>query len=149
MRLLGVDTNVLIYAHIASFAQHQRARAFLERQLNTAETALAVTPLVLHEFLHIVTDARRFDPPLRMSEALQLTQTYLQRENVACLTLDEEVVLETLRLLDRHQLGRKRIADTLFAATLLRHGVQELVTCNLDDYRQFSGLVLIDPLDGP
>jgi predicted nucleic acid-binding protein len=31
-------------------------------------------------------------------------------------------------LLDRHGLGRKRIADTLLAATLLHHGISELIT---------------------
>jgi predicted nucleic acid-binding protein len=46
---------------------------------------------------------------------------------------------------ERHRLGRKRIADTLFAATLLTHGVTELITCNPSDFRIFEGLTLIDP----
>jgi predicted nucleic acid-binding protein len=49
---------------------------------------------------------------------------------------------------DRHQLGRKRLADTLLAATLLRHGIRQLVTCNRADFEIFSGLDLVDPRSG-
>jgi len=89
-----------------------------------------VTPNILHEFIHVVTDARRFDPPVTMSEALATARLYLGRKNVACVDADETAVLMAFELLDRYGLGRKRLADTLFAATLLQHGIREVITCN-------------------
>jgi toxin-antitoxin system PIN domain toxin len=141
----GVDTNVLIYAHLASFAEHQKVHAFLLSQLNQPEVTLAVTPLVLHEFLHIVTDTKRFNPPLDMTEAITIVNLYLGRSNVDCLSVNQECLELCLQLLEQHRLGRKRIADTLFAATLLHHGVTQLITCNPGDFRIFEGLTLIDP----
>jgi toxin-antitoxin system PIN domain toxin len=142
---LGIDTNVLVYAHMASLAEHAAVRDFLARLLGRREVTLVVTPAVLHEFVHVVTDPRRFQPPVAMSEALALARLYLGRANVDCVATDAEALADALALLERHGLGRRRLADTLFAATLLRHGVRQLVTCDVDDFAVFSRLQLVDP----
>jgi predicted nucleic acid-binding protein len=80
-----------------------------------------------------------------MSEAIAVARMYLGRTNTECLTADELVVLEAFDLLERHNLDRKRIADTLLAATLLHHGISELITCNVGDFEGFEGLKVIDP----
>lgn len=148
MRRLGIDTNVLIYAHLPSFSAHDAVRRFLLEHLEAPETTLAIVPLVFNEFLHIVTDARRFDPPVTMTEAISLTKLYLDRSNVEIPASDEAAVQRMLRLQERHRLGRKRLADTLLAATLLRHGITELVTCNPGDFALFDPLRTIDPRGG-
>ncbi len=144
---LGLDTNVLIYAHVPAFPRHEGVRAYLQAELRRLETVLVVTPMILHEFVHIVTDARRFEPPLAMSEALAVARLYLGRTNVECVPVDEDSCLLMIELLDRHQLGRNRIADTLLAATLLTHGVTDLVTCNKEDFRHFEDLHVVDPIE--
>jgi predicted nucleic acid-binding protein len=141
----GVDTNVLIYAHLPSEPAHERVRRYLTARLASSHVTVAVTPLILHEFIHIITDPRRFEPPVTMSEALATARLYLGRSNVACLATDEDAMADALALIDRHQLGRKRIADTLLVATLLRHGVRELITCNPKDFEVFDELDVIDP----
>src|SRR4051812_39500533 len=115
----GGDTNVLIYAHMTELPQHERVRRYLLGQLAQDDIALAVTPGILHEFVHVITDARRFNPPVTMSEALAVARSYLNRMNVECLSIDARTIGSAFRLLERHQLGRKRIADTLFTASLL------------------------------
>jgi predicted nucleic acid-binding protein len=141
----GVDTNVLIYAHMPGSPHHAAVRSFLLDQLSRDDVTLVLTPTILHELVHIVTDSRRFDPPLAMSEALALARIYLDHTNVECIRLDATAAADAFDLIERHRLGRKRIADTLFAAALLRHGVQELITCNPDDFQIFDGLTLRDP----
>jgi predicted nucleic acid-binding protein len=143
----GLDTNVLVYAHVAALPEHGVVREFLAGQLVRRDVTLFVTPSVLHEFVHVVTDPRRFEPPVGMGEALALARLYLGRANVECVATDAEALGEALNLVDRHRLGRKRLADTLLAATLLRHGVRQLVTCNRSDFEVFSGLQIIDPRD--
>ena len=142
---LGLDTNVLIYAHLAVFPESGRVRGYLQRRLADDRCSLALTALVLHEFVHIVTDARRFDPPVAMSEALAIARSYVNRTNIECLPVDEASVRLALDLLDAHGLGRRRIADTLLASALLTHGVTEIVTCNPTDFACFDKLVAIDP----
>ncbi len=144
----GLDANVLVYAHMASLPEHGVVRGYLEGQLGRRDVTLVLTPSVLHEFVHVVTDPRRFDPPVAIGEALALARLYLGRANVECLATDAEAIGAAFDLVDRHQLGRKRLADTLLAATLLRYGVRQLVTCNQADFEAFSGLGLIDPRRG-
>jgi predicted nucleic acid-binding protein len=141
----GLDTNVLVYAHVASLPEHEVVRAYLEGQLARRDVTLILTPSVLHELIHVITDPRRFDPPVEMSEALALARLYLGKANVECVATDAEAVAEAFDLVARHRLGRKRLADTILAATLLRSGVRQLVTCNPADFEVFAGLDLVDP----
>lgn len=141
----GLDTNVLVYAHVPVFAESERVRTHLRRALADDQRRLIVTPLVIHEFVHVVTDARRFEPPVTMAEALEIAGGYLDRSNVECLAVDEGSMRLACSLLDVHGLGRRRIADTLLAATLLSHGVKTIVTCNPADFTVFDELAVVDP----
>jgi len=142
---LGIDSNVLLQAHVPALDRHELAHRYLHRQLALPGVTLVVTPLVLHEFVHVVTDGRRFDPPVAMTEALAVARGYLERSNVECIATDEGSLLLGLDLLSRHKLGRRRIADTLFAATLLAHGVHRLVTFNVADFKVFENLIAMEP----
>jgi len=147
MRKRGVDTNVLIYAHLASFPEHAAVRRFLLRELSDRDVRCVVTPMVLHEFVHVVTDARRFHRPVAMPEALAVARLYLEHENVECASVDGDALRDAFEWIERYKLGRKRIADTLLAATLIRCGAKEIITCNSDDFRVFDGLAALDPRD--
>lgn len=142
---VGIDTSVLVQAHLPSLERHESARRFLLEQLALADSSIVLTPLVLHELLHVITDARRFEPAVTMGEALAIVHRYLGRSNVECLSVDEDSVLLALDLVERHRLGRRRIADTLLAATLLTHGVRKLATFNTADFRVFEALDPFEP----
>lgn len=145
---LGIDSNVLLQAHLPALDRHELAHAYLQEQLALPGVTLVLTPLVLHEFVHVVTDSRRFDPPVPMTEAISVTRSYLGRTNVECVGADEPTLLLALDLLSRYRLGRKRIADTLLAATLLVHGIHRLVTFNVGDFKVFADLTVSEPQVG-
>lgn len=149
MKRRALDTNVLVQAHVAAAPRHAQVRLWLESQLADPDVSLIVTPLVVHEFVHVVTDPRRFDPPVPMTEAVAIARLYLTHDNVECLPADGGALALTLDLLERHGLGRKRIADTLFAAILIVNGVSELATSNPDDFAVFGALRLLDPAAEP
>jgi hypothetical protein len=142
---IGVDTNILLQAHLPALDRHELARSFLLEQLALADVTLVLTPLVLHEMVHVLTDGRRFDPPVAISEAISIARGYLGRTNVECLPVDETALLLALDLLNRHRLGRRRVADTLLAATLLAHGVHRLVTFNVPDFEVFEEVAAVEP----
>jgi len=141
----AIDTNVLISAHLPAMPEHQRVRAFLLAQLRSPSNTMIVTPNILHEFVHVITDAKRFTPPVAIVEALAIARLYLDRSNVECLAPDEADLRAAFDLMERHRLGRKRVADTLLAATLLRHGIAEIITCNPRDFEVFQTLRIVDP----
>lgn len=142
---VGIDTNVLITAALPALRGHIEVKRALS-ELFRAEAILVLTPAILHELLHVITDPKRFEHPLSMVEASALARYYMNRSNVELLTTDESAMLLALDLMEKHRLGRKRLADTLFAATLLTHDVGRLVTLNGRDFRLFVDLELIDPL---
>jgi toxin-antitoxin system PIN domain toxin len=142
----AVDTNVLVYAHIASFPEHPAAKRHLEAFLAEPDSSLVVVPLVLHELVQVITDGRRFEEPVSMPEAIAVARLYLNRSNVQCVEIGAESVGRALALLETHQLGRKRIADALLAATLLEHGVFELITNNEAHFQVFEEITCVNPL---
>lgn len=144
--LCGLDANVLVHAHLPVLPGSETVRANLRSKLGDDHWQIAVTAVVLHEFVHVITDQRRFSPPVPMASALALARGCLARPNVDCLSLDgRSMQLLALHLLELHRLGRKRIADTLLAATPLRHGVTSIMTCNPSDFAVFNDLEVIDP----
>lgn len=101
----GVDTNILVYAHVAALPQHARVLAFLLEQLREEEVTLVVTPAVLHEFVHIVTDSRRFEEPATMDQALNIARGYLRHSNVLCVGPDANTVRSAFDFSERKGTG--------------------------------------------
>ena len=69
----GLDTGFLVAAEVTEHGEHTGARATLVRLLAGGDR-IALAPQVLAEFIHIVTDPRRFIQPLDMTTARQLAQ---------------------------------------------------------------------------
>ncbi len=66
----GMDTGMLVAAEVLEHAAHLAARNTLAR-LIAAGDSIAIAPQVLAEFIHIVTDSRRFTMPLDMTAAIR------------------------------------------------------------------------------
>ena len=144
--ICGVDANVLIYSAIESMPEHRKVFSFFERRVLRGELTYAVTFPVLLEFMHITTDTKRFKLPLTLEESLYIVEEYWNASNWHHLLPQPSTGTRALDLLRRYRLGRKRLLDTYFAATLLDNGVTTLITCDETDFRVFEELRLINPL---
>jgi predicted nucleic acid-binding protein len=71
----GLDTGFLVAAEVAEHSEHAAARKTLS-QLVTAGDRIAMAPQVIAEFIHVVTDPRRFTQPLGMHEARQIAEQW-------------------------------------------------------------------------
>lgn len=143
MSLLALDTDVLVgWAH-AGALRHRESRELVERELREDGGRLALTPQVVFEFLHVVTDRRRFEEPLAMEEAAEVASQLWRSPQVDRIPASPRVVPRTLELLRIHGLGRKRILDTALAATLELAGVGRLATWNVTDFAPFGFLEVV------
>jgi predicted nucleic acid-binding protein len=138
--ILGIDTDVLVAWAMEGSSRHEVVRQLIEREVREGGLLLGVTPQVVHEFLHVVTDPRRFENPLPMPSALRIARALWESEEVVQILPDPEVLPRTLELMNRLQLGRKRILDTALAATLESAGVRRFVTLNPGDFGIFPFL---------
>ncbi len=133
----GIDTDFLVAVEVREHPFHLRADALLTELLAKGHD-LAVAPQTLAEFIHIVTDAKRMPRPLGMAEAIHRASHWWQATEVVRVSPNNEAAADFLSWLQLHGLGRKRLLDTLLAATFHRAGIRHIITNNERDYRVFG-----------
>jgi predicted nucleic acid-binding protein len=142
--IYGIDTGFLVSVEHAEHPDRAAACTTLSRLLADGDR-LAVAPQVIAEFIHVVTDPHRFRQPAGASSARLAARNWWTARQVDHVFPDEETVRQFLDRLDRLKLGRKRLLDTLLAATYHRAGIRSLLTTNPDDFRAFDCFDLITP----
>src|SRR5438046_5632820 len=125
-------------------AEHTDARATLARLLGAGDL-IAIAPQVLAEFIHIVTDPRRFLQPLDMTTARQLAEQWWTAREVVRVFPDDAATRQFLAWLHQFSLGRKRLLDTLLAATYRQAGIQSVLTTNPRDFAIFGVFLCTTP----
>lgn len=141
MRL--VDANLLIYAHVADFAQHEAAKTWLDDHLN------GITPLGLPwpsllAFVRLVCNPRVFERPEPLMDAWKQVESWLDC-SASWVPLATDRHQEVLApLLGTQGLRANHVPDAHLAALAIEHG---LILCSTDgDFARFSGLRWENPL---
>ncbi len=129
----GIDTDFLVAAEIRDHPFHREADTLLQGLLADGHD-LALAPQTLAEFIHIVTDGKRMPQPLTMAEAVSRAEHWWQAAEVVRVFPDGQTVTAFIVWLTRHQLGRKRLLDTMLAATFQNAGVKRILTNNERDF---------------
>ena len=142
--MTGLDCNILVQLALADHPANSATVAAVQAEARRTGS-LVFPPLVVTEFLHVVTDDRRFAPPLTMIEALDWIEEFLTNPSVSLLQPTQESLLQTLHWMREFNLGRKRILDTHLAAVLHTAGARRLLTSNPGDFAVFGVLEIITP----
>ena len=135
--MIGLDTSFLIAWALPEHPDHAACRA-LSAQSALAGKTFGLTPGILAEFIHVATDARRFTKPLPMADALRIADFWAQAAEVQLLNQNAAVTRQWFAWQAQHQLGRKRLLDTLIAATWHCAGITEIYTLNPKDFAVFG-----------
>jgi predicted nucleic acid-binding protein len=141
--MIGLDTSFLVALSICDHANHNTAQALLSREAR--QTVVVITPAVLTKFVHAVTDPKRFRNPLTMTQAVVDANAWWTARNAKQLFPTDEAMRLCLKWLGEFQLGRKRVLDTMLAATLHTGGVRRLFTLNADDFKVLGVFDLLVP----
>lgn len=136
--MIGADTSFLVGLTVKEHAAHDTCWILFESEILRGDATMAITAQVLAEFCHVVTDARRFERPLAMSEALNLCEQWWKARECRPVLVDAEVGALFLTWMHEHKLGRKRLLDTLLAASYYRAGVQRLATTDWRDFERYG-----------
>jgi toxin-antitoxin system PIN domain toxin len=141
--LILVDANILIYAHVNAFTQHQAAREWLDRQLSDV-SRVGLPWASLLAFLRVVTNPRIFDHPEPMADAWAQVMEWLACDT-AWVPEPTEHHLEVLgRLIALPGVHGNLVPDAHLAALSIEHGV---TLCSTDgDFARFSGVRWLNPL---
>jgi predicted nucleic acid-binding protein len=135
--MTGLDCNILVQLALADHPGNTTAVAAVQAEAQQGRR-LVFPSLVATEFLHVVTDERRFSPPLSMTGALHWIEGFLANPTVTLLEPSASSFQQTLVWMRQFKLGRKRILDTHLAAILHSAGVRRLITSNPKDFSVFG-----------
>ncbi|HXH82548.1 MAG TPA: type II toxin-antitoxin system VapC family toxin [Candidatus Tectomicrobia bacterium] len=141
--MILVDANLLVYAHVSTFAQHQAARDWLDGQLGGSAPVGLPWPSILG-FLRLVTNPRVFQRPEAIEDAWAQITGWLDADVVWVPQPTERHAAIFGPLLARSRAHADLIPDAHLAALALEHG---LVLCSTDgDFARFHGLRWQNPL---
>ena len=140
----GLDTSFLVATELASHGQHAASHGLLQR-LSHAGDNFALAPQVLAEFVHVVADPRRCSTPLTVPAALERAELLWNAAQVVQVLPDQAAESQFLSWMRQHRLGRKRLLDTLLAATYWSAGIRSLVTLNRGDFDVFGCFTAAEP----
>jgi len=142
--MIGADTTFLVQLELIELPAHKAAHELLQREILQPQVPLALAPQVLAEFIHVVTDPRRFQKPLTPDEAVAKARFWWNAAEVQPVFPTHDSTVLFLDWMQRHQLGRKRILDTQLAASLWAAGARQILTSNPADFQIF-GFQLLTP----
>lgn len=141
---IGLDTTFLVQASIREHPGHAAARDEMERRLSAGDT-FVMAPQVVSELVHVVTDPRRFERPLDMAAALAHARAWWDARETERVTPTPESMDQFWEWMREHRLGRRRLLDTMLAATYHSHGVRTILSGNARDYTTFGCFEVISP----
>lgn len=139
-----LDTNVLLTATDTARAAHPRARAALD-EWSTRGITLYTSAQILREYLSVATrPVAQNGLGLRQADAVANVRALSER--LRLLAENDKVHARLLALLDETNCAGKQVHDANVVATMLTHGIDGLVTLNVDDFTRFQHLITVIPL---
>ncbi len=143
--MILIDANILVYAHVRSFAQHDRAREWLDQQLN-ALAPVGLPWMSLVAFLRLVTNPRVFERPEPIGDAWQQVRHWLASSSAWIPEPTERHADLLGQFLASPGIRGNLVPDAHLAALAVEHG---LTLCSTDgDFAQFQGLRWLNPIMG-
>lgn len=143
VQVILVDANLLIYAHVESFKQHEVAREWLDGHLN-GSIPVGLPWASLLAFLRIVTNPRVFGRPEPIIQAWKQVRAWLGCEPVWIPQPTERHIDLLDDLLLQSGAHANLVPDAHLAALALEHG---LTLCSTDsDFSKFQKLNWLNPL---
>jgi predicted nucleic acid-binding protein len=142
-KAIFIDTNILIYANVASAPYHLLALEMLQ-SLDNSEVELWLSRQILREFIATLTRPQAFvnvQAPNVIIERIQFFEQHFR------ITEDSsKVTAKLLDLIRSIPMGGRQIHDANIVAIMLSIGVDRLLTHNVKDFDRFSDLIVVIPL---
>ena len=134
-----IDTNVLVFAFNKEVKEkHKRARSLLEGFLNESKKGVISTQ-ILSEFYVVIT--KKISNPLAPEEAGEIIKQ-VGDSPVEVLSFDKRTVVKAVKL---SQESGVHYWDCLIGATMKENNIEKIYTDNDKDFKEISGLEVINP----
>ena len=137
------DINLLLYATIASFQEHAKARRWLEAIMN-GDREVGLAGPALFGFIRIASNPRVFDPPLAVDDAIDRVTEWTARPHVHFLLPGPRHLEIAFGLLREMGTAGNLTTDVQLAALAIEN--QAELHSNDTDFGRFPQLRWVNPL---
>lgn len=137
------DVNLLLYAHVTAFSQHQRARAWWEDLMN-GDREVGLTAPAVFGFVRIATGRALFEHPLAVADALARVDAWLSLPHVLFVPPGPRHLEIAFGLLREVGTAGNLTTDVQLAALAIEH--QGELHSNDTDFGRFGTLRWVNPL---
>jgi len=141
--LILVDANILLYAEDSFQSRHYQARAWWDGQLS-GSGVVCLCWTVLSAFIRIGTNARIFEHPLSLEQALARVQSWLDQPCTRVVRPTERHWTVFKQVLTDGQAVANLVTDAHLAALAIEHGCELASTDS--DFARFPKLKWRNPL---
>jgi len=141
--LILVDANILLYAEDSLQSRHYQARAWWDGQLS-GSGVVCLCWTVLSAFIRIGTNARIFEHPLSLEQALARVQSWLDQPCTRVVRPTERHWTVFKQVLTDGQAVANLVTDAHLAALAIEHGCELASTDS--DFARFPKLKWRNPL---
>jgi predicted nucleic acid-binding protein len=139
-----VDTNILL----RSVQTHHPHYALVERALlalRARNEALHVTVQNFVEFWAVATRPEKSENGLGMTPDMAAKELAVLKDLFQLLPEPDSVFTEWERLVTTYKISGKSTHDARLAATMMRNGIEKILTFNVPDFQRFPGIIVLNP----
>lgn len=140
----SLDTNILLYAINNDCPEHGAARAVVDEALRERQSWI-VADQVWFELYRLLRNPAVLAHPLESEEASSTIVWYREKSGWLRCAWEPGMMDAALRFLKDPDFPARRVFDLVLGITLLRNGVDELVTRNTKDFGGMGFAKLRDP----
>lgn len=144
--MIGLDSTFLIDLYWIDSPRHKNAVQLFSK-LSKEASKLLIFYNCFNEFIHVITDSKRFENAFSMKQALEIVETWCCMEEIQVIYPDDSSFTRERTWLNLYNLGRNRLNDTSMAACYAQYGVSKIITANPSDFKNFEIFESIDYSD--
>ena len=144
--MIGIDTNLLLYARVTGSPYHLAAVGFLDALADNPD--VVISELVLAELYVLLRNPAVINPPLEPAQAVAEIEVFRQHPHwqlIDAAAIMEKVWPEAAR----PGFPRRRLFDLRLAFTMQSHGVTDFATANVKDFEGVGFTRVWNPLLAP
>ena len=117
------------------------------KKLRSQNHDLYITPQVISEFWNVCTRPVTSRGGLGFTPQRTGQKVELIRKHFTVLPDNLDTFEEWLGLVAHHSVSGAKVHDAKFVASMIVHGIQDLITFNTNDFARFDTIRAIDPRD--
>lgn len=137
------DVNLLLYAMIKAYPQHQQAKAWWDGVMSS-DQFVGIGHVVILGFIRVSTNPRVFPMPLTIKQAVQVVDAWLAQPNVEMIAPADTHWNNLRTMLTLGNAGGNLTTDAHIAALAADYGL--VIYSNDADFARFPNVKCVNPV---